>query len=225
MNSGAWSIFILKWAILISVLFLFNCTASRIVKPLKKGEQIVSASLGGSLIKFSGAPVPLPFTTLGYANGIKDRVTAFGGIHTTSLLFGNFQTDFGACLDVYSKNKLGVSITPALQTAVSYKDIHSFRVWPTLDINLRYELKKGFLYAGMHNWFEYSKTRANDTKQDKWFLPNYHFGFTKTNTKWNHQFEVKYLLPSTAIYPGVVDYIGINGKGALGIFYCIIRKF
>ena len=210
---------------LLSLLFFYACSPSRLVKPLKKGEQVVSGSFGGPLIKFAGAPIPLPFSTVAYAKGLNDKISAFGGLHTTSLLFGNFQTDIGLCMDVYSKNKIGVSITPAIQTAVSYKDIHSFRLWPSLDANVRYEFTKGFMYAGMHNWFELSKVRANDTKQEKWILPNYHIGFTKTNTKWDHQFEVKWLLPSTAIYPGVVDYIGLNGKGSFGLYYCITRKF
>ena len=213
-----------KWIVL--SLFLFAaCTPSRIVKPLKKGENAVSGSFGGPLIKFAGAPIPIPFSTVSYANGLTDNITAFGGLHTTALLFGNFQTDIGICADVFKKDKIGFSITPAIQTAVSYKDISSFRLWPSLDMNLRYELNKGFVYTGMHNWFELNRTGVNNTVQERWLLPNYHVGFTKENTKWNHQFELKYLLPGQAIYPGVVDYIGINKKGAMGIFYCLTRKF
>lgn len=215
---------LLKWVVL-SLFFISSCTPSRIVKPLKKGEQTVSASFGGQLIKFSGAPIPLPFTSVSYAKGLHDKVTVFGGLHTTAQLFGIFQTDIGSCIDLYSKNKFGFSATPALQMSVSYKDSRSFRLWPSLDFNARYELTKGFVYLGMHNWFETSKVRANNTKQDRFVLPNYHIGFTKTNTKWNHQFEVKYCLPYKSIYPGVVDYIGINNKGAIGLFYCITRKF
>ncbi len=224
MNWETKPLFFVKW-VFVSLFILNACTPARLVKPLKKGDQAVSASFGGPLITFSGAPIPLPFTTLAYANGITDKISGFGSLHTTSLLFGNLQTDLGICADVYSKNKIGISITPAIQAALSFKNAHAIRVWPSLDANFRYEFTKGFLYAGTHSWFEFSKMRANDTKQERWLLPNYHVGFTKTNTKWNHQFEVKLLLPSQSIYPGVVDYIGINGKGALGIYYCVTRKF
>lgn len=207
-------------------LFLLNaCAPSRFVKPLSKGQHAVSGSFGGPLIKFAGAPIPLPFSTISYGKGITDRITAFGSLHTTSLLFGNLQSDIGICADVYKKNKFGFSVTPALQQGVSYKDAHSLRLWPSLDVNARYEFTKGFLYAGMHNWFELKRDGANDTKLNRWLLPNYHIGFTKENAKFNHQFELKYLLPLQPVYPGVVDYIGINGKGAFGIYYCLIRKF
>jgi hypothetical protein len=224
MSANAKPVIFTKWAIA-ALLLLNACAPSRLVKPLKKGEQIVSGSFGGPLIKFSGAPIPLPFTTFSYAKGITDKISGFASLHSTSLLFGNLQTDLGICMDVYTKNKFGISITPAIQTALSFKSAQAIRLWPSLDANFRYEFTKGFLYAGTHSWFEFSKTRANDTKQERWLLPNYHIGFTKTNPKWNHQFEVKLLLPNTSIYPGVVDYMGINGKGAIGLYYCVTRKF
>ncbi len=214
------------WCLIFLSLFVFYaCTPSRIVKPLKKGEKAVSASFGGSLIKFSGAPVPLPFTTVAYSQGIHDKVTVFGGLHTTSQLFGNMQLDAGACIDVFSKDKIGVSITPAIQTAISYKDVNSFRLWPSLDWNARYEFTKGYLYLGMHNWFEISKKRAHQESQPHWLIPGAHVGYTITKTKWFHQFELKYMMPNANIYPGVVDYIGINKKGAFGLFYNLTYKF
>lgn len=213
-----------NWIVL-SLFLFYACAPSRIVKPLSKGQKVVTGSFGGSLIKFAGAPIPLPFSTLSYGNGLTDKITAFGSLHTTSLLFGNFQTDIGICADVFKKDKFGFSVSPTLQTAVSYKDINSFRMWPSLDLNLRYEFNKGFMYTGMHNWFELNKSGVNNTSIERTLLPNYHLGFVKENTKWNHQFEVKYMLPGQAIYPGVVDYIGINKKGAIGIYYCLIRKF
>lgn len=210
---------------ILSLFLFYACTPSRVVKPLKKGERTASASFGGSLIKFSGAPVPLPFTTISYAHGLHDKVTAFGGLHTTSQLFGNMQVDLGACIDVYSKDKIGLSVTPALQSAVSYKDASSVRLWPSFDWNARYEFTKGFLYLGMHNWFETSKKRAHNESQPHWLIPGLQMGYTITNTKWYHQFEVKYMMPNANIYPGVVDYIGVNGKGAFGLFYNLTRKF
>ncbi|MBL7917690.1 MAG: hypothetical protein JNM96_04785 [Bacteroidia bacterium] len=212
-------------AFLFFVFILSSCTPSRIVKPLKKGEQNVSGSFGGPMIKFAGAVTPLPFSTIGYAYGVSNKITAFGGLHTTSLLFGNLQTDIGLCAEIFSKNKFGISVTPALQTAVSYKDVKSFRIWPSLDANFRYEIKPGYFYTGAHVWFETKNTRVHELKQEKHALPNLHLGFIKTNTKWNHQFELKYLMPGTTIYPGVVDYVGINKKGAIGIYYAITRNF
>lgn len=212
-------------AIFLSFFLLLSCTPSRLVKPLKKGEGALSGSVGGQLIKFGGAVIPIPYTSLNYAKGLNDRASIFGGIHTTALLFSNLQLDAGVCADIFKKEKFAFSVSPAIQTAMSYKDYKSFRLWPSLDWNARYEFQKGFIYTGMHNWFEFSKTRSFDSEQKKFILPGYHIGYTITKTKWQHQFEVKYILPLTPVYPGVVDYIGIQNKGAFGIYYSVCRKF
>jgi hypothetical protein len=61
------------------LLFIFgaqSCAPSRIVKPLEKGEQSLTANLGGPLIKFGSAPIPIPLTSVMYARGISNKTTA-----------------------------------------------------------------------------------------------------------------------------------------------------
>ena len=98
----------------------FGCSPTRIVKPLSKGEQLVGANLGGPLIKFGGAPIPIPYTSAFYAKGINNKTTAFGSVHLTALAFGVFQTDFGICREVYYNEKwqLGASVNPAMHIAI-----------------------------------------------------------------------------------------------------------
>ena len=210
------------------VLLLQCCAPSRYVKPLTKKQSAVSFSFGGPLIKFSGAPIPIPFTTLGYGYGITDNVTAYGNLHTTSALFGNAQADLGTTFSIYKKeNAFGITASPALQLAYNVRNATGFRVWPSADINAYFHLTKkpSYLYAGVNSWFEFSKVKAHDQPQQKHVLPNLQIGYVVVKTKWQHQFEFKYLGIGIPNLPGVVDYIGVSGKGSLGIYYSLVRKF
>lgn len=207
---------------------LCNCAPSRYVKPLEKKQSAASFSFGGPLIKFSGAPIPLPFSTLGYGYGLASNTTAYGNLHTTSLLFGNLQGDLGATLSLYKKeNKFGITASPALQLAYNIRNKTGFRIWPSADLNAYFHLtqKPSYLYAGMNSWFELSNIRAHDEAQPRHVIPNLQLGYVIVKTKWQHQFECKYLGVGIPNLPGVVDYIGISGQGSLGIYYSLIRKF
>ena len=98
------------------LVFLYSCAPSRFVKPLKKNEKALNLSLGGELIRFGNAVIPVPFTSIVYGQGITDKTTVFGSIHTTSALFGNFQTDVGVVQQLYKNDslKIGITISPAL---------------------------------------------------------------------------------------------------------------
>lgn len=209
-------------------LFLAYCAPSRYVKPLAKKQSAASFSFGGPLIKFSGAPIPIPFSTLGYGYGVTTQVTAYGNLHSTSLLFGNLQLDAGATMQLYKKeNKFGLTASPALQLAYKVRNKTGFRIWPSADVNTYFHFKQkpSYLYAGINSWFELSGLKAHNEIQQRRVLPNIQLGYVIVKTKWQHQFECKYLGIGIPNLPGVVDYVGISGKGSLGIYYSLIRKF
>jgi hypothetical protein len=205
-----------------------RCAPSRYVKPLARSEQVISASLGGPLIRFSGLPVPIPFTSLGYARGLSEGITGYGHLHTTSLLFGNAQADLGGTFLLYKNEKhFGLTASPALQLAYNLRNQTGFRLWPSADLNAYFSpgAKPSYLYAGLNCWVEPSRRRAHDEPRPNLLLPNLHLGYTVVRTRWQHQFEAKYLGLGLPNQPGVVDYIGLSGKGSFGIYYALIRKF
>ncbi len=207
---------------------LFSCAPSRFVKPLEKNQKALSFSFGGPGIMYSGAPIPIPFSTLGYAQGINNSITAFGALHFTSSLFGNLQADLGASCKLFElKSGLGISASPAIQLAYHVGWANTLRAWPTADINLYYHVfkKPSYLYGGLNVWFEFSKYKAHGELQTHHLIPNLQLGYVLVKQKWQHQFEFKFLglgIPNT---PGVVDYVGVNGKGSMGIYYNLIRTF
>ena len=209
-------------------IFVQGCAPSRYVKPLARNSQAASFTFGGPVIVYGGAAIPIPFTTAGYARGITNRLTGFVNLHSTSLMFANLQTDIGCTYGILGEEKkFGLSVSPAIQQAFNLRHGTGFRIWPTIDLNAYQVITRNgsYLYAGMNNWFEFSKTRAHGEPQPRHVIPNVHIGFTSTRTKWHNQFEIKYLGPGIPIYPGIIDYKGINSKGSIGLYYSITRLF
>jgi len=218
----------IKGFTLIIFLGLFSCAPSRFVKPLEKNQKALSFSLGGPGIMYSGAPIPIPFSTLGYAQGINNSITVFGALHSTSSLFGNLQADLGASCKLFELSSgLGMSASPAIQLAYSVGTAKTLRAWPSGDVNVYYHLfkKPSYLYGGLNIWFEFSKFKAHQELQTRHVIPNLQLGYVLVKKKWQHQFEFKFVgmgIPNT---PGVVDYVGLNGKGSVGFYYNLIRLF
>src|SRR6218665_1660418 len=134
-----------------SLLLLFSCAPSRFVKPLEKKQSAAAFSFGGPLIQFSGAPIPIPFTTLAYGYGVSGNVTAYGSLHPTSLLFGNLQSDLGASIGLLNKPGFGISVSPAVQLAYNLRNKTGWRGWPSADLNayVHFRRKPSCLYGGI----------------------------------------------------------------------------
>ena len=208
-------------------LFLLSCSPTLVVKPLAKGEQAVGVNIGGPLITFAGAPIPIPYSSDFYARGLNDKTTAFGSVHLTALAFGVFQTDIGICRELYANQKLqwGVSVNPAMQIAVDRWEGKA-KFWPQLDMNVYKNWgSKKMLYAGINNWFEPSTQRAHNEAQNKRWYINPHLGFLYSPRKWSYGIETKWVAPGVTNTPNVVDYIGVNKKGAVGVYFQLIRRF
>lgn len=214
--------------LLLAISVITSCAPARYVKPLKKNEQVASLSFGGPLILFAGAAIPIPFTTLGYAYGLTDKVTAYSHLHTTSLLFSNLQVDLGTTIGLYEKaNQYGFSVSPALQIATSLKAKNSFRIWPSTDLNFYFhpKEKQSYFYSGVNAWFDFSAKKAHNEIQNTNVLPNLQCGYVIVKNKYNHQFQLSYLGLGTPNLPNVPSFVGLAHQGSLGVFYSLIRKF
>lgn len=80
----------------VALVLLSGCMASRAVAPLDAGQHGVTLSLGGPFVQFGGAPVPVPFTHLGYRYGIDGHTNVHAGLQvSTPLLVGVAAFDVG----------------------------------------------------------------------------------------------------------------------------------
>jgi len=213
-----------------SVVLFYSCAPTRLIRPLNKGEKVISANIGGPLFAYDNLTIPVPLTSLMYAQGITDNTSVFGSIHTTSLLFGVAQTDIGVCQEIYYNDslRLGVSVNPALNIAQEFWPATSggFKCWPQLDVNAYWEFKphKSFVYAGIENWFELAQQRPDGETQSTHWIYCPQIGYTYVRRKLNYDIELKFIAPNLNNLPNVVDYFGIGGKGALAPYITVIYK-
>ena len=70
------------------LVFSAGCGTTQLLRPVGAGNTRASASLGGPLIVFGGAPVPLPVSTVGVAHGVSESLDLHGDLHPTAAAFG-----------------------------------------------------------------------------------------------------------------------------------------
>lgn len=210
------------------LIYISSCAPSHFVKPLAKGQRAVNASLGGPMIKFAGAKMPIPFTSITSAYGLTESLTVYGNLHPTALVFGVFQAELGLSKKVYYNDNLnfGISVSPAVNLAFDIWQ-YNFKIWPRMDLNTYREFnnKKNFLYLGADNWFETSRTNGYGEPQIHHWVFNPHLGHTFVRPKWNYTLELKFLAPGILRYPNAVDYVGFGNKGAIGAYMSVTRSF
>jgi hypothetical protein len=216
-----------------TLLLVIGCTSSRHVKTLEKGQTAVSGSIGGPLIKLFGTTLFIPFTTLEVGHGIREDITVFGGLHTTSLLFSTLQTDIGITkrwLKPDSLNRFipGISTTLVANSMINLKG-EGFDFFPELDINAYWNYrsnKSHIIYAGVGNWFDLKSNRSHNEPQTTHWIFNPHIGHNWESTNWNYNVEFKYIAPNFSNENIVVDYARVFGKkGAAGVYFGITRRF
>lgn len=226
-------------ALSVFLIVLYSCAPARYVKPLDKGQHALQVNLGGPIAKVPGIGViPMPLSTVGYGYGLKDQLTLFGNLHTTSLLFGVGQVDVGAAYRCWSKKNMGITLQPTLNVAVDFYT-GSNRFWPQLDANyywdyaeLRTKAKhgKGFqkirsVYAGLSNWFDPYLTESQGRTNEQVWIPSIQIGHLWQKNNWVYQFEAKFLAPIYSNEDIVVNYPSAFGnKGALGAYFSIYHK-
>lgn len=159
---------------IVSVVILSSCAPGRFIEPLNKKQLAVGVDLGGPIIGFGGNSIPVPLSSVEVGYGLDTNLTIYGGIHTTALMFGNFQIDMGVTYKVLSQNKFipNVSINPGFNYVQSFSE-GVYKFWPTFDANAywNYGRKSSYVYFGLNNMFELSKNMAlNQPQKQRWLL-------------------------------------------------------
>lgn len=217
-----------SWFCLGILLFLFSCAPSRLVQPLKKGEYNASFNVGGPLIGYSNTVIPIPLSSISIAKGISDSVSAWGSLHTTALLFGTGQVDFGVLKGLIPQKgyKPAISASVGANLALDFHQ-YNFRFWPQADINAYWNWgrNRNLFYLGICNWIELRMKRSHDQQQFVHWIMNPQIGVRLFQKKWSYGIEWKYLAPTIQRLPNVIDYKGFGSTGANGIFLSISKTF
>jgi len=208
---------------------LYNCAATRIVKPLEAKQWAAGADLGGAIIDFAGAKIPLPLTSLTAAYGVDSQLTAFGSLHTTALAAGVVQMELGAVRSIFAQDKNGFNLSAGATAnfMVSTWDGKA-RFYPQLDINAYYtygEKKRNYVYLGVANWFDLQAQQAHQQDNKEHWIPNLALGHTFKTNKMRYTIETRWIAPLSSNQNLVVTYNGIANQGSLGLFFSVFRTF
>lgn len=211
-------------ALLVLLICISSCAPSRFIEPLEKGEQAVSFNIGGSLIEYGSLTIPVPLSSLTYAHGLTDKLTVFGSLHTTSLLFNNLQTEVGALLLIRKQDRW----IPAFSSSLALNFITELshgnaKLWPQIDGNAYWHLKtnKHRLHLGYSIWLD---TQMLDENQLAVINP--HFGYSYRMKTYDFGAELKLLAPGVDNSKVFLPYQSIMGnKGATGIYLTFTKRF
>ena len=206
----------------------WSCTPSRYVRPLAEGETAVTASLGGPMLKNFDAPIPVPNISVAAGYGVREDLTAFGGLNLLSGAFGNIHLDLGVSKSFLRPEgwKPGLTVTPGVNLVAGLNPNGGFRVWPVLDANAWWEYgQKGhYCYAGLGSWFVLSGQGPHETVQPQNILPAVQLGNVWSRGKWDYVVEFKWNNFSQVSRDGTVDWQAVGNRGALGMYVGITKR-
>ncbi len=209
-------------------LFLASCAPTRFVDPIPAGHTDLTAALGGPFIDYGSTTILMPLISVAGGYGCSDKLTAFGGLGITSLLFDDLQLDLGAVQEVLPQDRLqpGISVSPVANLLLAMRD-GSFRFWPEADINFYWHYGTGgnLIYVTSSNWFDLTSTRPDNEPQTHHWFSNIALGHRFEGEHWQYITELKYLEAGMSNTPNAVGYHGIEGHGAFGIYLGLTRKF
>ena len=213
---------------IIFLLCVASCAPTRFVEPVPEGHVNLTASLGGPFFDFVGTTIPMPLTSVAAGYGYSDKLTLFGGLHITSLMFDDLQLDLGALQELTEQDRLipAISVSPVANLFLAMRD-GSFRIWPEADINFywHYGSFGNLIYVTSSNWFDLTSARADNEPQTRHWISNIGVGHRFEGENWQYTTEIKYLEAGIANTPNAVGYHGIDGNGAFGIYLGLTRKF
>jgi hypothetical protein len=214
----------------VALFFLYSCAPTRYYKPLDTGEHAVHASFGGPIIQVPGiATMPIPFTSVGYGYGLRDNLTLYGSWQTTSAIFGVIHTDFGATMNIWHNETMGVSVSPGFTFLIDGFDWKP-SLYPQLDLNYYWtygrkqdQNKSQDFYVGFDNWLDLRARLAHDVPNTNRLIWNTHIGHSFNRNLWSYQLELKLLAPYINNNV-VVDYVSpLGDNGAVGFYFGVKR--
>jgi len=215
--------------LILLVMAIGACAPARYIQPLEHKQSAVTFNLGGPMFNFSGMTIPAPLSSISYGYGLKENLTVFGSLHTTALLFGNFQSDFGATYKFINQKKFIPNISASGAGNILFNfDEPNFHFWPQVDLNAYWEhgKHKSYFYTGISNWFELAGKRAHQEPSIDHWLFNPQAGYVFNLDKWSFFAEFKLIGLGHNNVPPIVDYRSIAGnKGSTGLYFGLTKKF
>lgn len=200
------------------LVFISSCSTVRQIRPLERGESALTISLGGPITKLGDVYIPLPLLSAGYNRGIlSNKLDIEAGLHLTEALYKTLMIDAGVNYRPILSNrwKPGLIITPKIFFMTNFKNA---RLYPSLCITSNWKINSHvYIYTGLENWFEFSKTRDDNNKQKHHWLINPYLGTNFGRDKLFFQIEGRWYIPNKSNQESTTSHIGVGEHGILGV--------
>ncbi len=194
--------------------FAMGCSVTHPVRVLDEGATRVTASVGGPLIPYHGATIPVPYLTAGAARGITSTRTAFGDVHLLMGTFGVLGANGGMAWKVRNQEGPRPEVT-LLGQAYLFTDLHSMstaRLFPDAAAVASYQLGDTWLTYG-------SVDIMGDPWQKRFLLTPALGGQWEAWSGIRLQLEMKWMAANIDTRHGIFEgRTSLAGHGAVGLF-------
>ena len=197
------------------MILLASCNTTRVVKPLEKGETRIVVDFGGPVVG-----IPLPLSSISLAHGISEKLTVFGGVHTTTLIYHSLQFDLGANYSFLETQKWqpGISGSLILNPIIDFR-VGNSSIFPETAFNFYWQLRKKHIpFIGLTNWYDVAKGTV-ELEKGKLMHPAFYLGYNYEGEKWIFGVEAKWLNFNKTLFIPQIEQTTIGGKGAVGLYF------
>lgn len=204
----------LIFPIILSVFFFTSCSVLTPPRVLEKGESRLNLSIGGPFVPQSSPALIIPYTTIGYSEGLYDDLTISGNFHLLSAVYKIFAVDIGTVYRLKKEDQSfpEISLYPKFYFFHNFKSAEDMRAFISAVVTGSYSTgEKSFMYFGFDTFYQFEPSEIL-------FTPFAGFQFP-VSRRFNIQTEIKWMASNADTKHGIFEgESSIYGKGVLGIF-------
>lgn len=216
-----------NWASLatVAMVLLTACHTTRVVEPLEQGEWQVGGNIGGPFVN-GGL---LPMTSIHAAHGLKESLSLFGGIQTTTLAFQTLQLDLGAHYGLLKPNGAipGVGVNGVLNPMIGFRD-GDFRLYPEFNPVVYWQLGNEALqhhvFLSQTSWFDLHTGKRVYNKGTLWH-PAYSLGYQLKMSQFQVTLEARWIKPGSPLLIPQAEVNQLGNGGGYGVYLSFAFRF
>ncbi len=209
-------------ALVLLQLLFSSCSTTRVIKPLEEKEWRVAMDAGGPF----AANTPIPLSSISAAYGLSEKVSLFGGIHTTALSFNTLQLDLGAHFGFLEAQGWipGISGNLVVNPMVAFRN-GSFRIYPETTLNAYWTVwNKNQIYLGFTQWYDWHIAET-ELEKGRFLHPTLQLGYQYEADKWILGAEYKWLNFNKQLVIPQTKVNSIGGYGGYGVYLKVAYRF
>ncbi|NQT25692.1 hypothetical protein HQ585_10075 [candidate division KSB1 bacterium] len=215
-------------SLLITIPLFFYCAAYTSLQPVGKDRITGNFSIGGPIISAFGTRIPVPYGTAGLNYGLSDQTNLNSNLHMLSLAYQVAGLDVGVTwFPVQNEGWIPtIGLAPRCLMLMSLKsDVTSrFRAYPLVTTSALWKKGNGHIYTGLDIIIPFSEADYDDEAVSIIFSPFAGYRLPLSD-RLNLLTEIKWMGANVESDQLAVEYVPVNGYGAVTTLFSIERRF